>query len=99
VIIDLSKKLNLPIKERNKDSRIIVIEVNSNTIGMIVDGCNEVLRISGSQIESAPDIIKKKISQEYLEGVGILKDRLIILLDLAKVVGDKELEKLQEVKV
>jgi purine-binding chemotaxis protein CheW len=99
VIVDLAKKLNLPIKEKNKDTRIIVIEVNNSTIGMIVDGCNEVLRLSGEQIEPAPDIIKKRISQEYIEGVGILKERLIILLDLAKVLRESEVEAIVKMPV
>jgi purine-binding chemotaxis protein CheW len=97
VIIDLAKKINLEINKRDKDTRIIVIETNGSTIGMIVDECNEVLRISGEQIEPAPDIIKKKISQEYIEGVGILKERLIILLDLIRVLGKDDMNKVDAV--
>jgi purine-binding chemotaxis protein CheW len=97
VVIDLAKKLNLTAKEHNKDTRVIVIEVGKSTIGMIVDGCNEVLRLSGDQIEVAPDIIKSKIQEDYLEGVGILKDRLIILLDLGKVLASSEMEKVANI--
>jgi purine-binding chemotaxis protein CheW len=93
VIIDLEKKFGLPLTERNKDSRIIVIEVGDSTIGMIVDGCNEVLRLTENQIEPAPKIITNKIQVDYLDGVGILKDRLVILLDLGKVIGEIELVK------
>ena len=71
---------------------IIVIEVGESTIGMVVDSCNEVMRLSGDQIEAAPDIITKKIDADYIEGVGILEERLIILLDLAKVLGGNEVE-------
>jgi purine-binding chemotaxis protein CheW len=97
VIIDLAKKLNLPEIQQSKETRIIVIEVNQNTIGMMVDGCNEVLRISGKNIEPAPDIIKRKINSDYLQGVGILKERLIILLDLSKVLEQQELDQVKQV--
>jgi purine-binding chemotaxis protein CheW len=99
VIIDLAKKLNLAANGHNKDTRIIVIEVNQSTIGMIVDGCNEVMRLSSDHIESAPEIVRKKLSQDYLEGVGMLKDRLIILLDLAKVIGEAEIDKVAKMQV
>lgn len=99
VIVDLARKLCLPVSNVTKDSRIIVIEVNQSTIGMVVDGCNEVLRLSSEQVEPAPDIVKKKIDQEYLEGVGILNDRLIILLDLAKVLCDNDLEHVAKIKI
>ncbi len=91
VVIDLEKKLNLATSERNKDTRIIVIEQNDSTIGMVVDECNEVMRLNGDQIEPAPDIITKKINADYIEGVGILEERLIILLDLAKVLSSEEM--------
>jgi purine-binding chemotaxis protein CheW len=99
VVLDLAKKLNLGKREKTKDTRIIVIEVDKNTIGMVVDNCNEVLHLSGDQIEPAPQIIKSKIDSEYLEGVGILKDRLIILLNLTKVLGDKEIENIREAQI
>jgi purine-binding chemotaxis protein CheW len=97
VVLNLAKRLNIPSGNRNKDTRIIVVVAGSNTIGMVVDGCNEVIRLNTSQIEPAPEIVKKKINQEYLEGVGILNDRLIILLDLARVIDKKEFEKLSEI--
>lgn len=89
VVLDLAKKLGIPSTERNKNTRIIVIESQGNTVGMVVDGCNEVIRINSSQIEPTPEIIKSKIKSEYLEGVGIIKNRLIILLDLNRVIDDK----------
>ena len=92
-MINLSKKLDIETTTANKETRIIIIEMGQSTIGMIVDSCNEVLRISHNQIEPAPTIITKKIQAEYIKGVGILKDRLIILLDLIKVIGIAETEK------
>ena len=85
VVIDLSMKLGLPSKPVTNDTRIIVIEVNESTVGMIVDSATEVLRLPGNQVEPAPQMITQKIKADYIEGVGIIEERLLILLDLVKV--------------
>ena len=96
VVIDLAMKLGLPDKEVDKNTRIIVIEVNDNTVGMVVDSATEVLRLKSDQIEPAPAVITEKIDSDYIEGVGILDERLLILLDLAKVLHAKEIEHIQQ---
>jgi purine-binding chemotaxis protein CheW len=95
VVIDLAMKLGLPSKQADKNTRIIVVEVGDNTVGMVVDSATEVLRLSGDQIEDAPEIITEKIDADYIEGVGILGERLLILLDLSKVLHAKEVQNLQ----
>ncbi|MFP4112050.1 MAG: chemotaxis protein CheW [Candidatus Woesearchaeota archaeon] len=92
VVINLAMKLGLPAKESDKNTRIIVIEINGSTVGMVVDSATEVLRISGENIKPAPSIITQKIDSSYLEGVGVIDERLLILLDLAKVLEDKDIE-------
>ena len=96
VVIDLAMKLGLASKSADKNTRIIVIEVGSNTIGMVVDSATEVLRLNGNQIEPAPAVITRKIDSDYIEGVGILNERLLILLDLAKVLEAKEIESIRQ---
>ena len=98
VVIDLAMRLALPDKEADKDTRIIVIEVNNNSVGMLVDSATEVLRLSGDQVEPAPAIITKKIDADYIEGVGILNERLLILLDLAKVLAAKEVQQVEQIQ-
>lgn len=112
VVVDLAKKLGLPGKERDKDTRIIVVETNENMVGMIVDHSREAIRVSEDQIEPAPPLITQKISSDYLEGVAIVSsasknmeqgqnnstkenDRLLILLDLAKVLNSDEMASVQ----
>ncbi len=96
VVVDLSKKLGLKAKDRGKDTRIIVIEIGSNLVGMVVDCCNEVMRLPSDKIEPAPEMVSRKINSAYLEGVGILGERLIILLDLASVLDKKSIEQAAE---
>jgi len=56
-VIDLRLKFTMEAKERDKDSRIVVCDVNGVVIGMIVDAVEEVLRIPSSTVEPAPDIV------------------------------------------
>jgi purine-binding chemotaxis protein CheW len=88
-IIDMRTRLHLPKKEHNKDTRIIVIDLNNMTIGFVVDAVSEVLRISRETIEDPP-AISKGINSDYITAVAKLEDRLLILLDLEKLLTVEE---------
>ena len=90
VVVNLDTKFDLHSKELDDDSRIVIVEVSNNVIGMIVDSVSEVMRLSPSNVEPAPDIISTKIQADYLKGVGKLDDRLLILLDLGRVLNEDE---------
>ncbi|MFH0869544.1 MAG: chemotaxis protein CheW [archaeon] len=96
VVIDLAMKLSIPHRNEDNNTRIIVIEVNNMTIGMVVDSATEVLRIKESQIQPAPAIITEKVEAGYIQGVGVLGERLLILLDLTKVLESREIEELKK---
>ncbi len=96
VVVDLGLKLSIEHRKEDKNTRIIVIQVGGMTIGMIVDSATEVLRIKESQIQPAPAIIKEKIQGDYIEGVGVLGERLLILLDLSRVLETGEIEELKK---
>lgn len=85
-VINLRSKLGIPTKEHDKNTRIIVVEINKTTVGFIVDGVNEVLRIPKSITEPPPAIVAG-INSEFIEAVGKLDDRLLILLDLEKILS------------
>ena len=97
VVINLDNRFALNSKELDDDSRIIIVEVGDNVIGIIVDSVSEVLRLSASNVDPAPEIISTKIKADYLKGVGKLDDRLLILLDLEKVLSDEELSQVTTV--
>ena len=86
-VIDLRLKFEMEAKERDKDSRIVVCDVNGVVIGMIVDAVEEVLRIPGSTVEPAPDIVTS-INSDYIRGVAKLEGRLLILLDISRIAGE-----------
>ncbi len=95
VVNDLAMKLGLPSKDVDDDTRILVVEVNGNTVGMVVDSATEVLHIEGKKVQDAPEMITSGIDQNYIDGVGVLDEkRLLTLLDLSKVMVSTDYEKI-----
>lgn len=88
-IIDLRKRLNMPHKDYNKQTRFIVVEIHKLVTGFIVDSVNEVLRIDRSVTEAPPALIGN-VSNEFITGIAKLDDRLITLLDLDKILSFDE---------
>jgi len=88
-IIDLRKRFGMAVQEHDKHTRIIVIEINAVIIGFVVDSVSEVLRIPSGTVEPPPPIISG-IESEYISGVGKLPDRLLILLDLDRLLSKGE---------
>lgn len=89
-VIDLRVKLGMIRKEHGKDTRIVVVELKGKTMGFIVDEVNEVLRISKDITEAPPDIVGG-VNSEYITSIGKLDDRLLILLDLEKILSFSDL--------
>jgi purine-binding chemotaxis protein CheW len=95
-IVDLRKRFGLEPRKRDKDTRIIVIEISSMIVGFIVDSVSEVLRIPASTIEPSPPVVSS-LDSEYISGVGKLEDRLLILLDLDRLLSSEEQQVLGQV--
>jgi len=89
-VINLRKRFISEPKKIDVDSRIIIAELEDKPVGILVDAAGEVLRIPVSDIEATPEMVTTEISKEYLKGVGKIGDRLIILLDLKRVLTKKE---------
>lgn len=88
-VINLRTKLSLPRKEYDRNSRIIVVELEGRTIGFIVDEVSEVLRIPKNITEKPPEMVSG-INAAFITAIGKLDDRLLILLDLERVLGEGE---------
>ncbi|AKB63181.1 chemotaxis protein CheW [Methanosarcina mazei] len=96
VVIDLNRRLGFSPRESDSLSKIIIVKVKDTTIGMLVNSVNGILKLPLSSIESTPDMIKSKINSEYLTGVGKAGNRLLILLNLARVLGEEEVDELNQ---
>ncbi|NLJ74837.1 MAG: purine-binding chemotaxis protein CheW [Firmicutes bacterium] len=96
-VICLRKRFGISAQENTQDTRIIILEVNENRVGFIVDAVTETLRLPESSIEAPPSSIAG-LKSDYLAGVGKLDDRLLILLEVDKILSTEEKIQLQTVQ-
>lgn len=89
-VINLALRFNLPREELDERSRIMVVEIDNMVAGIVVDAVTEVMRISTEDIDPAPEIIASKVSERYIQGVGKIDKRLLILLDIDKVFTEEQ---------
>ncbi|MGI5838447.1 MAG: chemotaxis protein CheW [bacterium] len=80
-VVDLRRRLSLPCRPLGEESRIIVVRADDCTLGLIVDGVHEVLRIDLSLIEPISAFVVN-VDTDYLTGVVNSEERLIVLIDL-----------------
>ena len=87
-VIGLRKRFGLEELAHDKQTRIIVVEVRGTVLGFIVDSVSEVLRIPRNTVEPPPRL--GKVEREYVSGVGKLDNRLLILLDVDRLMTDAQ---------
>ncbi len=95
-IVDLRKRLGFRDQPYDKSTRIIFVELDGLVLGFIVDSVSEVLRIPGNTIEPPPSMVAG-IESEYIEGVGKLDERLLILLELKKIFSSPERKDIENI--
>jgi purine-binding chemotaxis protein CheW len=88
-VIDLEKRFGIPPHEKTRETRIVVVNMDSVKIGMIVAAVSEVLTIDDSVIEPAPAIVTT-INSRFITGIARIDTRLVILLDLNLVLTEGE---------
>ena len=88
-IINLRRRFGMQRKEKDKNTRIVVVELTGKIVGFVVDAVQEVLRIPRSVTEPPPTLVGA-VKAEYITAVGKLEDRLLILLDLEKVLTEEQ---------
>jgi len=88
-VIDLRRRFGLPVEEETKEARIVVVEINGMTVGMVVDGVSEVLHVLEKDIEP-PSSIVSTTDSAFITGIVRVDERLIILLDLGRVLSIRE---------
>lgn len=88
-IIDMRRRFGMAANAHNDQTRITVMDLQGQVVGFVVDAVREVLRIKESTVEAPPQVVTG-IGSDYLKGVGKLDDRLLILLDLDKLLSEEE---------
>ena len=95
-VIDLRSRFGLDSHAYDKDTRIMVIDIKNMIVGFVVDAVSEVLRITADTVEPPPPVVAG-IESDYISGVGKLKDRLLIMLDLDRLLSGTERDELSGV--
>ncbi|WP_182199177.1 chemotaxis protein CheW [Paraliobacillus salinarum] len=85
-IIDLRERFDISNYENTKSTRIIILQINDVEVGLIVDAAYDVVDIPKSKVEPSPDVIGS-VQVDYIHGVAKLEDRLLILLDMERVLN------------
>lgn len=92
-IVDLKERLNMEDTEHTEHTRVLIVAVENVHVGLVVDMASEVIDIGPDVIEPASGLI----SHEYLMGVAKLEDRLLMLLNLKRILDFEEIGELKEV--
>jgi purine-binding chemotaxis protein CheW len=94
-VVDLRKRFGEKVIEPSKRNRIVVVELESRAIGLIVNSASEVIKIPPSDIE-APHSVFQEGELNYITGVGKFRGRLVMMLDLSKILQRGELRRLED---
>ena len=89
-VIDLRKRFDLEVSKAKQSAKILIVELEHNLVGMIVDNVSEVMRFYSDEIEKAPPMFSASIDAQYIQGVAKLDDKLIIILNLVKLLSFEE---------
>jgi purine-binding chemotaxis protein CheW len=95
-VLDLRKRLRARRLESSREQRILIARYNGKSIGLIVDGTSEVVRVSRQMIEPAPDIIHE-LAAGYVSGIINLNERFITLMDLEQALTGEIASELEQV--
>ncbi|CAG1017331.1 Chemotaxis protein CheW [Burkholderiaceae bacterium] len=89
-VVDMSRRLGTAGPGAKKANRVLILELGGSLTGLIVDSVSEIVKIDEESIEPPPEMISS-IGAEYVTGVGKLKDRLFILLEIDKLMKPEEM--------
>ncbi|WP_018864345.1 MULTISPECIES: chemotaxis protein CheW [Thioalkalivibrio] len=94
-VIDARRRMGLEDREPDEASRIVIIDVDNQNVGILVDSVSEVVRISLDSVEPAPEVGNDD-SSRFIQGVTSTDQGLTILVDLNKLLSDEEWAQLRE---
>lgn len=94
-VMDIRARFRLPARDYDDRTCIIVINVDSTEVGLVVDEVSEVADIPENNVEPAPRTSKNS-DNSYIQGMGKMNNRVIILLDVHKLLFSNEMQRLIE---
>lgn len=96
-IYNLTKRFQMVQHKADEHTKIIVIRTPKMNVGFIVDYVSEIFSIPEEDIQNAPEIINSQAADQYIQGIAKLDDRIIILLDIDKLVSAKDYDVMNKI--
>jgi purine-binding chemotaxis protein CheW len=93
-VIDLRSRFHMPYADYNQFTVIIVVSVGSRVVGLVVDAVSDVLNIVKDQIEETPEV-SGDVETAFFRGMGKVGEKLVLLLNVDKLVGGDRLDALE----
>lgn len=93
-VVDMSKRLGTSGSGAKKANRVLILEIDGSLTGLIVDSVSEIVKLDEGCVAPPPEMISS-IGAEYVTGVGKLRDRLFVLLNIEKLLKPEELQKIR----
>lgn len=98
-IYNLRRRFQMEEREADEHTKIIVLRTTEMNIGFIVDYVSEIVNIPEEDIQSAPSIINSKGEGRYIQSIAKQDNRMIVLLDIDKLVSDKDYDVMNKIMV
>lgn len=98
-IMSIRRRFGLGEVENDKSTRIMVMDVDGELMGFIVDSVSEVIRISEKEIQPPPPVATSGVDQECMSGVINQPERLLVLLDLEKMSSREDRKMLSNLSI
>jgi len=90
-IVDLRIKFNLGNVSYNQLTVVIILNLGTRVVGVVVDSVSDVLTLSPEQIKAAPTL-SASLDTRYITGLGTVDQRMLILVDIEKLMSSKDME-------
>jgi len=95
-IVDMRIKFNLGNVEYSELTVVIILNISKRVVGMVVDGVSDVITLTNAQIKPAPEF-GAAFDTEYLTGLGTVDERMLILVDIEKLMTSNDMELVDQV--
>jgi purine-binding chemotaxis protein CheW len=94
-IVDLRERFGLRVQEQTGMTRVIVVEVGGKPVGMVVDSASQVVRVPADQFDPPPAVMGER-SRDFITAVGKTGDRLIIMIDVDRILDSEEMNQIAD---
>lgn len=95
-IVDLRIKFNLEKREYDEFTVVIILNLHGRVVGIVVDGVSDVMELQADRIREVPDLVSN-IDTQYILGLGSVEERMLILVDIEKLMNSQEMELINSV--